>query len=111
MKIISIDNEDVQKLDNLAKDGKQRRVNSPPWGTDFVCLILVHSSQYLSPLEAHSLTLTGFPRLVRPRQRQRPRGCPTAGWQGLGLRMSRKLYQNPVCMIIMPTSAASALLH
>jgi glycerol 2-dehydrogenase (NADP+) len=34
-KLIALDAEDVQKLDHLAKDGKQRRVNSPPWGTDF----------------------------------------------------------------------------
>jgi hypothetical protein len=58
-KLIALDAEDVQKLDHLAKDGKQRRVNSPPWGTDFVSAVadrLVPCSLVVCNLNISSLS-------------------------------------------------------
>lgn len=35
LKVIKLDSEDVKALDGLAAAGKQQRVNTPAWGTDF----------------------------------------------------------------------------
>lgn len=32
--ILNLDQEDIAGLDALAAQGKQQRINSPPWGTD-----------------------------------------------------------------------------
>jgi glycerol 2-dehydrogenase (NADP+) len=36
LKVIKLDVDDMAKLDGMAEGGKQRRVNTPPWMTDFV---------------------------------------------------------------------------
>ncbi|WRT67888.1 uncharacterized protein IL334_004862 [Kwoniella shivajii] len=33
--VIKLEKDEVEKLDKLAENGKQTRVNSPPWGSDF----------------------------------------------------------------------------
>lgn len=35
MQVVNLDKEDMTKLDGLAQGGKQQRVNTPAWGTDF----------------------------------------------------------------------------
>ena len=35
LKTIKLDQEDLDALNKLAEDGKQQRITSPPWGTDF----------------------------------------------------------------------------
>jgi glycerol 2-dehydrogenase (NADP+) len=34
LKVILLDKEDMQKLDGMAANGKQQRVNTPKWGWD-----------------------------------------------------------------------------
>lgn len=36
LNVVKLDQEDIDALNKLAEDGKQQRINSPPWGTDFV---------------------------------------------------------------------------
>jgi glycerol 2-dehydrogenase (NADP+) len=35
MKVVELSKEEMKTLDGLAAGGKQQRVNTPPWGTDF----------------------------------------------------------------------------
>ena len=36
LKVIKLDGHDMAALDTMAEGGKQQRVNTPPWNTDFV---------------------------------------------------------------------------
>jgi hypothetical protein len=82
LQTINLPAEDIDELNKLATEGgKQQRINSPPWGTDFVRL----SPGAGEPVRCVWLTSPGFPSLLRTQQLERARGSSIArgqDWKG-----------------------------
>ena len=73
----------MAQLDNMAEGGKQQRVNTPPWMTDFVS-----SDCFPDPLGRFGVdNRTGFPGLVWSGKQRRSRGSEADRRQGIrGIR-------------------------
>ncbi len=55
LKVVKLDEEDMKTLNSMAEGGKQQRVNTPPWNTDFV------GHLYMLQLVDELIKSLGFP--------------------------------------------------